>query len=73
MSEISPETRWRAHVEWMDSSFELYMQYQLSRGRSRDDALALLKSIWKREDEERLEALRRVGRATMLATKPNGR
>jgi len=65
MSEV--DDRWRLNVEWMDESYQLFMQNQLALGRSESEALALLKSIWAREDRERLEALRRVGQVTMRA------
>ena len=64
---MNPEERWKANVEWMDRSFEIYMQNQLAQGHTEAEALSRLKAIWDREDEERLQAIARIGKLTAEA------
>lgn len=53
---------WREYLDWMTSSFNLYLQAQESRGLSKEQALKQLSQIWEREDQERLEAIARAGK-----------
>lgn len=61
------EANWREYLDWMTSSFNLYLKAQESRGVSREQALNQLSEIWKREDQERLEAIARVGKQALKA------
>lgn len=55
---VSPEVHWALAVEWQNAAYELFMEAQRSMGRTDEEAHALLKRIWEREDRERMEALR---------------
>lgn len=60
--ETSPDQRWAAQVAWMNATHELFLQGQLAQGRTTEEAYALLKKVWQREDQERLEAKRQMAR-----------
>lgn len=63
----SPTENWQAMVAWTSGSFELFLQAQAAQGRTRKQALALLKRSWQIDDEDKLkgmaEAARLISRA----------
>jgi hypothetical protein len=61
------EARWRAAVAWMNSTFEFFLKSQEAMGRTRAEALALLKRSWEIEDRERLEGYAELGRVAARA------
>ncbi|MBM3463313.1 MAG: hypothetical protein FJX76_14525 [Armatimonadetes bacterium] len=65
--EATPTERWQLAVDWMNWSFEAYLQAQVAAGFTHEEAMARLKSAWEREDRERLEAIRRIGERTARA------
>jgi hypothetical protein len=67
------EKRWQQNIEWMDRSFEFYLENQLAQGKTREQAFERLKSIWERESDERLAAIARIGKAAKLADRKLGR
>ena len=62
MDEATIQARWEAWIAWNNALFNGYLEVQESLGVSREEALARLGEIWKREDAERLEAHRRAGK-----------
>lgn len=62
--EVSPEVRWSLAIEWQNAAYEMFMDSQRDLGHSDEEAHALLKRIWAREDEERLLSWARAGRIT---------
>lgn len=49
----TPESRWKAMILWSDSCFETFLAAQAAMGRTRAQAIELLKRSWEIEDREK--------------------
>ena len=58
----TPEARWKAMIAWSNSCFETFMAFQLAQGRTREQALDLLRRSWAIADEDKMAGYAEMAR-----------